>query len=311
MADYIIIAGLPGSGKTRLAQRLKEKYDAVVLASDDYKRIETGPDGSETRITDYEQMKKDADAMLEKETSVIVQASCLTEKRRRFLLRDISSFRHKKNCYLTLRSYSACMRELEEKDSKIALTLLDNMYRSFEAPYFCEGWDDIFVLYPDEDGTSKGSPDGYYKNFMDYGQDNPYHLETLGEHMKMTGDQLLPTNDPELITAGYLHDIGKPFSRTYADAKGKQTPVAHYFGHAGIGAYESMFFDMGGLDKLRVAWLISHHMKQLEWRRSGSKSGPEKARKRWGEDLWHEIQLLAAADDASKISSFQNAEGGQ
>ncbi|MBQ5755724.1 MAG: AAA family ATPase [Erysipelotrichaceae bacterium] len=305
LADYIIVAGLPGSGKTRLAQQLKEKYEAVVLASDDYKHIETDADGNEVRITDYERMKDDAVELLEKETPVIVQASCLTEKRRRFLLRGISSFRHKKTCYLTLRSYAACMRDLEERGSSISLTLQDGFYRSFEAPYYCEGWDDIFVIYPDDDATSKGSPEGYYERFMNYDQDTPYHQETLGEHMKMTGDHLLPTNDPELIAAGYLHDIGKPFSRTYTDAKGRKTEAAHYFGHAGIGAYESLFFDMGDLDKLRIAWLISQHMKPLEWRRSGSKSGAEKARKRWGEDLWHEIQLLAEADDASKISSIK------
>ena len=303
MANYIIIAGLPGSGKTSLAHQLEIRYEAVFLTSDSYKHTETGKDGEQIIVTDYEQMKKDADDLLEKETSVVLMASNLTEKRRRFLLKDVSGFRHKRICYLTLREYSACMRELEERGSTIALTLQDSLYRSFETPYYCECWDEIHLVYPDRNETSKGKSEGYYRNFLNYNQDNPHHLESLGEHLKMTGDKLLSTGDPELITAGYLHDIGKPFARTYGEPGEDGVRIAHYFGHAGIGAYESLFFDMEGLDKLRISGLISQHMKPLDGRRSGSKNGAEKAKRRWGEDLFYEVKLLSEADESSKIKS--------
>ena len=81
------------------------------------------------------------------------------------------------------------------------------------------------------------------------------HTYTLGGHMMRVGDYLKNKGaDEDLVLAGYIHDIGKPYVRVNDD-EGR----GHYRKHDNVGAYESMFVK-GTFNRVRVAQVIALHM---------------------------------------------------
>ena len=83
-------------------------------------------------------------------------------------------------------------------------------------------------------------------HFYDIPHDNPHHKVDVRTHALLTQDYVLNsfTNSKLmslydkflLLDTAYLHDIGKPLTKTFLDKKGNQTEIAHYYNHANIGA---------------------------------------------------------------------------
>ena len=109
--------------------------------------------------------------------------------------------------------------------------------------------------------------------------DNPHHSLDVFEHMRAVGDAAF--NDDRFISitaieAAYLHDIGKAYTKTWRNAHGEPSDVAHYYGHQNWGAYISLNLDLwitewglGGTimndkdyddDLLERAFYIKYHM---------------------------------------------------
>ena len=60
-----------------------------------------------------------------------------------------------------------------------------------------------------------------------------------------------------------IHDVGKGYCKVFHDAKGRPTDIAHYYGHASVGAYMYLCsFDSGYLMPRYAenAALITFHM---------------------------------------------------
>ena len=296
---FVMMVGLPGSGKTFQANQLKEEYGAVLLNSDDLRaRFGVSKDDQTVTKQVFEYMASETKRLVESGKNVIYDATNISAKRRHTL---ISSLNCRKICCLVMRSYENCRKALKGRDHFVPEYALERMYKSFDTPYYCEGWDEIRVIYTDGDGE-RIDPEGFANQFLDYDQHNPYHNETLGEHLVRTSERLKETGNCDLIMAGYLHDIGKPFCKTFFNMKGEKSENAHYYGHESVGAYEVMFFNLDGLDKLHISWLVSNHMLPHSWERNDSVKSIRKCRRQWGEKLYSEIVLLGKADDESKTA---------
>jgi len=132
-----------------------------------------------------------------------------------------------------------------------------SMLKRFEAPFYDEGFDSIEVKYS-----------GYFlnsdyftecKQALEIPHDNPHHTADVAEHCRLCGENLLDQDLPRVVkSAGYVHDIGKPITKTFVNNKGETTEIAHYYGHQAAGAWISYgFLDE---DNITLAWLISTHM---------------------------------------------------
>lgn len=119
-------------------------------------------------------------------------------------------------------------------------------------------------------------------HFYDIPHDNPHHRVGVRNHALLTQDYVLNsfTNSKLmslydkflLLDAAYLHDIGKPLTKTFLDKKGNLKEIAHYYNHASIGAVISFvipspdnILDYKDIEafhryKWERAWLINHHM---------------------------------------------------
>ena len=109
-------------------------------------------------------------------------------------------------------------------------------------------------------GFQPGTP--YYDKHikaLEIPHDNPHHTADVAEHCRLCGNGLIDLDLPGVVkSAGYVHDIGKPYTKTFINNKGETTEVAHYYGHQGVGAWISYGFM--SINRIVLAWLISTHM---------------------------------------------------
>ena len=138
-----------------------------------------------------------------------------------------------------------------------------------------------------------------------FAQENPYHSETLGDHMLMAEAYAGHHGFPyEVIEAALYHDIGKVRTKTFRDKKGNPSEIAHYYSHEFVGTYMYLVKALyDGLFKddviLHVAFLIANHMRPLNaWKTS--EDARQKDKTVFGEKLFHELEMLSEADENGK-----------
>ncbi len=98
--------------------------------------------------------------------------------------------------------------------------------------------------------------------------------------------------------AAMLHDIGKPFTKSFVDSKGNPSKEAHYYQHHLVGAYMSLFYVPDGytdINRLRVANIIQHHMKMFEIDKSPS---ADKLSKKFKELVGEDYNIILALHNA-------------
>jgi hypothetical protein len=175
--------------------------------------------------------------------------------------------------------------------------VIRRQYMNWSTPWYFEGWDEIKLSHDSTLDAYFGSEVLKYNNFK---QHNHHHNLTLGEHLSRTATYIKEKvpNNYDLLCAGYLHDIGKPFTKTFKDTKGRETEEAHYYQHHCVGAYDSLGMDMlqiSGDRKIKVSVLISYHMYPYFWRKNPKME--QKYKTLWGKEFYDEICLLHEADE--------------
>ena len=274
MPNIIFTCGLPGSGKTWYANQIKEfKGDkAVVLSSDDI-RAELWGDANDQQNPNkvFATMKERAVRALKEGKDVIYDATNLVSKTRKTTLAEIQS---QVECSATLVfcacSISECKRRQGDRDRKVPDEVIDRMVRQFEAPWYNEGWNNIFVI-----STGKTQDIAReHRRMTGESHDNPHHTASLEGHCincEMEMRRLLTKhnyNNPRLedilLEAAYQHDIGKHKTKRFLDTKGNPTDIAHYYNHNNVGAYlwltSNLTTAFGQKEFLFIAQLIQWHM---------------------------------------------------
>lgn len=173
------------------------------------------------------------------------------------------------------------------------------LIENWNTPYWFEGWDEIVFKF--KDNFEIANVIGVWlNNHDDYKQDNPHHSMSLGKHCRRVGNAL--TGNSLLECVGYLHDCGKPFTKSFVNSKGEETDMAHYYQHYCVGAYDSLFYSYpNGVDKLDVSILINLHMMPYFWEKDkehGDKTR-DKYQKLWGDTLFDNVIKLHKADKAA------------
>ena len=133
------------------------------------------------------------------------------------------------------------------------------MLKRFQAPYYDEGIDEIKVILPNNFNQQKYIDDSM--NAMKIPHNNPHHTLDIYDHCESAYKYIVSNDmcDNTLALAASFHDIGKPYVKTFVNAKGEPSDTAHYYGHQCVGAW--MVYGLV-VDNIRVdvAWLVSTHM---------------------------------------------------
>lgn len=255
----IVLCGVPGSGKSTYARNKVNNSDSniVWLSSDAFREKLYGDANCQDNPGKvFELMQKEAVEALEKGFDVIYDATSITRKSRASILSVVP--KHvQKCCVIVWAPIDICIERDKARDRTVGKEVIDKILKRFEAPFYDEGFDAIAVHISDVHYNRKD----YYEKAvlaMMIPHDNPHHSADVIEHCHLCGNGLLDATVPPIVVkAGYLHDIGKPYAKTFTNTKGEVTETAHYYGHQGVGAWISYGF-FGHNPTL--AWLISTHM---------------------------------------------------
>lgn len=295
---FLMLVGLPCSGKSTMAKELAEKYNANIHSSDALREELLGDINDQTNNelvfqTLHKRIKDD----LRNGKSCVYDACCVRYKERMAFLQELKNILCEKICVLMAAPYEVCLERSQKRDRKVPEHVIKRMYRNFDPPWYYEGWDNIHVEYAPNSEGSLGWAREWVESVAYYNQDNSHHALTLGSHcwqaVKYLDRHIPDSSSPtELRYAAMLHDCGKPFCKTFTNTKGEITEQAHYYGHEHTGSYDSLFYEMACCN-LRVAVLIRWHM-QLYFIKE--KKTLNKYRKLWGENLYSDLQNLHRAD---------------
>lgn len=294
---FVMMVGLPGSGKSTYAKELAEKIKAVICSSDVIRKELCGDENLQDNNEEvFKLLHSRIKEYLRKGISVIYDATNINSKRRRAFLSELRNILCVKKCVIMAVSLEECCKRNEQRNRVVPHDVIMRMYKNWNTPYWFEGWDEITLKFKDD--FDIGNVIGVWlNNHDDYKQDNPHHSMSLGKHCRLVGDTFI--GNSLLECASYLHDCGKPFTKSFVSSKGEETNIAHYYHHHCVGAYDSLFYLYpNGVNKLDVSILINLHMMPYFWEKDkeyGYKTR-EKYRKLWGNTLFDNVMKLHMAD---------------
>lgn len=305
-----MLCGLPASGKSTYAKKLAEKYNAIILSSDKlreelFDNVNCQDKNNELFTTLHRRIKE----LLRDGKNVVYDATNINSKKRRAFLNELNKIDCVKECHIMATPYEECLKRNTIRDRLVPEEVIKRMYLNWNTPYWFEGWDDIIIHCDIKPVTT---PDDWINRHLDYNQDNPYHIFSLGYHCCCTFAAILremvdnyEAGDKfksELAYAAGIHDCGKPFTKSFVNSKGEATEVAHYYNHNNCGAYDSLFFKYDSdTDCLTVSTLVNLHMMPYQWERdevNGEKTRL-KYKNLWGDKLYENVMKLHEADKSS------------
>lgn len=254
---FIMLVGIPGCGKSTYAHEFLRGADVVYLSSDAI-REEIFGDAScqEDHYKVFTLMQERALEALKNGYHIVYDATNITRKSRRGILSILPSY-VKKDCVVVWAPIEECIARDKNRLRSVGEEVIWKMLKRFEAPFYDEGFDMITSYrgkYSDNDTE-------YFNTCMEalkIPHDNPHHNLGVYEHCVSCGDALMKLDLPDVVKqAGYVHDIGKPITKTFVNTRGETTDVAHYYGHQAVGAWMSYGFPHYDII---LPWLISTHM---------------------------------------------------
>lgn len=301
MNKFVMLCGLPGSGKSTYAERLATEENFVVHSSDKI-RAELGDVNDQSKNEEvFTLLHQRIKSSLNNMENVLYDATNLNRRRRVAFIRELKNIPCRKICVLVATPLEVCLSQNSARDRQVPEEVMNRMYKSFQMPSVFDGFDEVIVHYEKEEWKSYyGSVEEYVDNLVDFEQENSHHTLTLGNHMIGAVNYLAETKGSEcsldVLYATYSHDIGKQDVKSFVNGKGEVTPEAHYYSHHNCGSYKSLFFKYPKcINKEYVALLIEHHMKpMLEWKQS--EKTREKDLKMFGQQFIDDVMLLHAAD---------------
>ena len=303
---FIMLCGLPASGKSTKAKIFAEEHNAIIFSSDALREEMFGDinhqDNNQELFIELHRRIKDC---LKNGKSAIYDACNISYKRRMAFLAELTNIPCKKICILMATPYEECLKRNSGRERNVPEYVIERMYMNFNIPYWYEGWDHIEIEYSEGSQSSYGLVSQWLDEMMNYNQENSHHQLSLGGHMrsavKYIQNNSATTNNKHDLTlrgATMLHDCGKPFCKTFINSRGEITSEAHYYSHQYCGAYNSLFFSYLNefVDHLDIAIIIMWHMQPYFNKEEKTKN---KYRKLWGEELYQDIMKLHEADKAA------------
>ena len=257
---FVMLTGIPGSGKSTYADFIKNQHN-VYLSSDAIRKELFGNEScQEEHHKVFGLMQERTLEALKNGYDVIYDATNVTRKDRHRILSCLPAYVYKK-CIIVWAPIEYCIERDAARERTVGLDVIKKVLKRFEAPFYDEGFDEIEVAYP-RGFSSNIYYDGCIRA-LEIPHDNPHHTADVAEHCKLCGGNLVNLDVPDVLKfAGYIHDIGKPFTKTFVNTKGEITDVAHYYGHQAVGAWISygISHEFVGADSILLAWLVSTHM---------------------------------------------------
>ena len=256
----ILLCGIPGSGKTFYAEKIKDNYSYIVHLSSDAIRKELYGDesiqGNPSEV--FSLMQNRAIEFLNNGYDVIYDATNITRKDRASIIAKCPKVAHIE-CHIVWAPIEICIERDASRKRTVGKEVIDRMLKRFQAPYYDEGIDEIEVILPENFNQQKYIDDSM--NAMKIPHDNPHHTLDIYNHCESAYEYTVNNDmyDNTLAFAASLHDVGKPYVKSFVNTKGEPSDTAHYYQHQCVGAWMVYGLVVNNI-RVAVAWLVSTHM---------------------------------------------------
>ena len=310
------LVGLPGSGKSYLADGIALTDGNVLVkptihSSDEIRKelfgdVNDQQHNEEVFNTLHQRIKDDLAAGKD----VIYDATNLYKKKRSAFLQELKYIPCQKVCILMLTPYAEILRQNAERERVVPESVIRRMYLNFCPPSLQEGFDDIILAY--HYGSIDRGEFSLYNflhgeiNACNISQQNEHHTYSIGDHCSAAAQYIADhyPGDDVLYAAAMLHDVGKVFTKSNLNFKGRVDTNYHYYGHEHCGSYDSFFYASSGTishhaftpaEIIDIANLIYYHMRPYTaWKQS--EKAKERDRKIFGEKFFNDVLKLHEAD---------------
>ena len=236
---FIMMVGLPGSGKSTAAKKLMDRYadrNIEIFSSDKYREMILGDENNQdNNQLVFNSLYNDLIEAILAGKNVILDATNITIKDRKKCLDRISKYAVNKVAYFMDTPYEQCILNDLKRDRSVGEQVIAKFLHKFQFPQKYEGFDEIIMdKHVDKDPTYNPAVAGSYLSQMkNFDQKNPHHLYFLDRHCgTLAALANNATHNNILSEAGYFHDVGKLFTQR-VDEDG----AAHYYNHDSVGAY--------------------------------------------------------------------------
>lgn len=306
-----VLVGLPGSGKTTIAEELENK-NTVIHSSDKLREELYGDENTQEHNADlFSELHRRIKEDLRNGKNVIYDATNISKKRRTAFLRELKSIPCRKICICVMTPYEICIANNSARKRNVPEYVIKKMYMNWNPPALHEGFDEIQYQY--NYGKNSESIKRKYKlttlfdkehGIDKFLQENKHHAHTLGMHCRKAYEYTLEHFPASTLLhiASLLHDNGKVFTKTQYNTKGEIDGDYHYYQHHCVGAYDSLFYtdnlNLSNEDITYISNLIYFHMHPyMSWHQSQRVLKNDKAQ--IGDKMYNDIMRLHEADLAA------------
>lgn len=327
MSKFIMLVGLPGSGKSTFAKELSIIENAVVLSSDQI-REEMFSDVSNQESPDliFGEMNRRANNLLSKKKNVIYDATNLNRKRRKHLIRFV--IRSDKKCVYYMNEHIDTIKKRNgNRTRKVDDYVIKRMYKNLQIPILNEGWNEVnYISTMKNLNVSKQK--SYLENLLlgdhehdeffekminvipdfqvilNLPQDSIYHSFSVSRHTYFVYENIKKEYDEAdkliLLWASIFHDLGKAFCKSFTNYKGEKTRYANFIGHEHVSAQLAAWWltSIGYDDEFvhKVTTLVQCHMIPM----NASDKKLVEIERLIGDELYKKLMILHTADMEAK-----------
>lgn len=300
MNRFYMLIGFPASGKSTYAQELAKSTGGTVFSSDEYRKRLYGSEAVQDHNEEiFNRIMVDMQEALREGQIVIYDAQNISSRYRRHTINMIKKHASEIIGILVATPYEECLRRNQLRERHVPEYVIKRSYMNFTVPTIKEGFTDIGIIFP-KNFEFRSAPI-VVREMYEIEHNNYHHSYTIGKHMRAALEYLKKNyqeeyeTDEALRVATLVHDIGKPFTKTFVNMKGETTEDAHYYGHNNVGAYESLFLNVPAEIKIEIALLVQYHMNYyMSWKQS------EKSRKNdekfLGKEFMKKLDILHTCD---------------
>lgn len=307
MTSFVMLVGIPASGKTDYAMGLKQK--GYKIHSSNALREELFGDESVQKDNSlvFNELHRRIIRDLKNGEDCVYDATNISSNKRKHFIKQIGKIKCYKIAVLFSVPFDVCMTRNEQRGRHVPVDVIRKMYKNFQIPYYNEGWDDIQIMF--DDVLDDRWDANRVLDVLDYyDQKNSHHSLTLGKHMEKCMSNLVGlSSNISLCRAGMYHDIGKPFCASFYNRNGEKDEDCHYYNHENVSSYDyllywgyrkkdSSYFEEEKNSALYTAFLILNHMRPYTWK---FEKTFDKYKKLWGEKIYNDVMLLHECDKAS------------
>ena len=257
---FIMLIGLPGSGKSTWAEKyITENANTVLISSDNIRKQLFGDENSqEDNNRVFYEMEVRTLTHLNNGVNVIYDATNVVRKRRRTFLDKLPTWVIKE-AHVIWAPLEVCIERDTLRDRTVGRAVIWRMVKSYQPPFFDEGFNRIYY------NINSDFDIGNYINkitfMMKEPHDNPHHKYNIYEHCEKAAEYIVPF-DRILKEATRWHDCGKPYVKDFHNNKGELTDIAHYYNHQNVGSYliPGIFAHYDETYITPISWLVNVHM---------------------------------------------------